>query len=426
VTEPPAAAEPVVVEPPPPAAGHHGSFPGWRVVAASFATLCITSGLGFYGLAVYLNSFANERGWEVSSISRATTLFFVVAGFTGLLAARLMATRDVRAVVVAGAVLGAIALALLGRVEQRWQLYAVYSLFAVGFALAGLVPATTVVTRWFHVKRSTALSIASTGLSVGGVLVTPLAKYLLDTHGLRTITPVLAVVWLVGIVPMTVLFLLPDPARAGWMPDGERIDVTAAAPVPGGMPWAQARRHRFFLATMAGYVLLLGSQVGGIQQLVKLVEERTDRGAATFATAVLAVMSVIGRLVGGQVVRRVSMTAVLLVLAAGQAVTLALLAVLHDRVALFVTIGVLGITVGNILMLQPLLLAERFGVRDYPRIYSRSSFVTMFGTAAGPLLLGELHDGAGGYRTSYLAAAGCALVGALVLSTAGSAEYSET
>ena len=47
-------------------------------------------------------------------------------------------------------------------------------------------------------------------------------------------------------------------------------------------------------------------------------------------------------------------------------------------------------------MLQPLLIAERFGVVDYPRIFSRSQFVMMVGTAGGPLLLGWLYDNAGG------------------------------
>ena len=84
-----------------------------------------------------------------------------------------------------------------------------------------------------------------------------------------------------------------------------------------------------------------------------------------------------------------------------------------------------GATVGNLLMLQPLLVAERFGVRDYPRIFSRSQFITMFGTAGGPLLLGWLHDSAGGYRTSYLAAAVCSLAGAVVLAGGGPARVVE-
>jgi MFS family permease len=94
-------------------------------------------------------------------------------------------------------------------------------------------------------------------------------------------------------------------------------------------------------------------------------------------------------------------------------------------VALFVAIVLFGATVGNLLMLQPLLIAERFGVRDYPRIFSRSQFVTMFGTAGGPLLLGLLRDNAGGYRTSYLVAAACSIVGAGVLAWGGPATVTD-
>ena len=72
-------------------------------------------------------------------------------------------------------------------------------------------------------------------------------------------------------------------------------------------------------------------------------------------------------------------------------------------------------------MLQPLLIAERFGVLDYPRIFSRTQFICIVGTAGGPLLLGWLYDNAGGYETSYLVAAACSLTGALVLASGGPA-----
>jgi MFS family permease len=72
-------------------------------------------------------------------------------------------------------------------------------------------------------------------------------------------------------------------------------------------------------------------------------------------------------------------------------------------------------------MLQPLLIAERFGVVDYPRIFSRSQFFTMFGVAGGPLLLGWLHDQAGGYRAPYLVAGVCSVAGAAVLVWGGPA-----
>jgi MFS family permease len=392
----------------------HGRFPGWSVVSAAFVVLAVSAGLGFYGLAVYLNAFSRERGWDVSSVSLATTVFFLVGGVAGLAIAKVMLRRDARHVVVFGGVLGAVALAALGQARQPWHLFALYSLFAVGWACAGLVPATTVVTRWFHVKRSVALSVASTGLSVGGIVLTPFAKWLIDARGLEAGTPWLGAIWFVGIVPVTLFLLHSDPAEKGWLPDGGRALAHVPPAAMAGVPYADAIRTRMYQTITVGYVLVMGSQVGGIQQLVKLMEERADRTAATLATTVLAATSVVARLIGGRVATRVDMLRLTVGLTVLQAISMAVLGMMNARLGLFVGVVLFGITVGNLLMLQPLLVADRFGVKDYPRIFGRSQFVAVFGTAGGPLLLGWLYDVAGGYRVSYLAAAVCSLTAAAV------------
>lgn len=403
-----------------PEPGGGGRFPGWSVVWGSFICLTTTSGLAFYGLAAYLNALSKERGWSVGSISGAVAVFFLVGGVSGLVIAPLLARYDLRKVIVGGAVIGAVALALLGQVTSIWQVYAVYAVFSVGHSAAGLIPATTVVTRWFHVRRSTALSIASTGLSMGGIAITPFAKWALDEFGLSATTPWLAVIWLVGIVPVALLLIKPEPGPLGWLPDGVRAAPSAPPLVLGGVPYAVAARTRFFIGITVAYVFVLGAQVGAIQQLVKLVEERTGEGTATLATSVLAGTSVIARLVGGQVASRVPMARLTLVMAVLQAIALAALAKAASTAAIFAAIVLFGATIGNILMLHPLLIGEAFGVKDYPRIFSRSQFFAFVGTAFGPYLLGWLHDNAGGYDTSYLVAAGCSALGAIALARAGS------
>ena len=183
---------------------------------------------------MYLNAFSKEKEWPLSTISLATTLFFVVGGVLGVWVARWIAAYDVRIVIVAGGVVGGVALALLGQVEEQWQLFVVYAVFGVGFAAAGLVPTTTVVTRWFHTRRSVALSVASTGLSVGGIVFTPFAKYLLDSQGLAAGTPWLGLIFVVGIVPARWLLIRPDPEDEGWFPDGVRVVAGEAPPVVTG------------------------------------------------------------------------------------------------------------------------------------------------------------------------------------------------
>ena len=223
-------------------------------------------------------------------------------------------------------------------------------------------------------------------------------------------------------IPFALWLVRPDPTVLGWQPDGARSVEAQKRVTIEGTPLHEAQRTRFYLAITFGYLLVMGAQVGGIQQLVKLVEERSDQTTAALATIGVAGTSVVARLVGGRVVSRLPMASFTVVLAVLQAFALAGLAFAESTAAIFAAILLFGATVGNLLMLQPLLIAERFGVLDYARIFSRSQFISVFGVAGGPLLLGWLYDNAGGYQTSYLVAAGCSFFGALVVWTGGPAE----
>jgi MFS family permease len=108
-------------------------------------------------------------------------------------------------------------------------------------------------------------------------------------------------------------------------------------------------------------------------------------------------------------------------LVAAQAVALAVIGFADTTWVLFAAIVLFGATIGNVLMLQPLVIAERFGVRDYPRIFSRTQLVAVIGTAGGPLLLGALYDVFGSYEVPYAAAAACSLTGAIILAFGGPA-----
>ena len=392
------------------------------MVAGCFFVLLINSGLAFYGLSVYLNAFSKEKDWALSSISFAVTIFFVIGGLFGLVAARLIEMYDVRGVIIAGAIIAGGSLAVVGQVQAQWQLYIAYAVFAVGYALCGIVPTTTVVTRWFHRRRSVALSVASTGLSVGGIVLTPFAKRLIDDNGLAASTPWLGLLLVSTMVPITLLLVRSDPVADGFAPDGERLAAGTRPPPPIGTPYGEAITTRFYRLLTYGYVLALGSQVGGIQQLVKLVEDRTDEATAQFSITALAATSVIARLVGGRLVSVMPMMRFTAIIAGMQAVALVGLGLSQSSIAIFMSIVLFGMTIGNLLMMQPLLIAERFGVLDYPKIFGRSQAVTIVGVAGGPLLIGWLYDVFGSYERPYLVTAGLCAIGAVTLAMAGPAD----
>ena len=90
------------------------------------------------------------------------------------------------------------------KVSTLLELYVVYFLFGVGFCASGLLPATTLIARWFVVYRARALSIASTGLSVGGMLITPLSAEWVASMDMGPATQLMAVVYALGIIPLTI------------------------------------------------------------------------------------------------------------------------------------------------------------------------------------------------------------------------------
>ena len=399
-------------------------FPGWWVVTGCFFMLFIGSALGFYGMSVYLNAFSKEQGWNISSLSIATTFFFLVGGVWNMVVARQIARRDVRVVAYGGAVLGAVALVMLGHVTQKWQLFAVYGVFAVAWSSTGLTLATTVVTRWFHAKRAPAIAAASSGLSVGGVLLTPVIKSLIDSHKMSGMAPWLALIWLVGMTVPAFLFLRPEPTALDWMPDGEPKPENHVVDLPG-TPLEVAVKTRFFWVTTIGYVLVMGAQVGAIQQIVKLVEERTSKGTAALATSVLSGASVVFRLIGGRIIPKFPLAKFMVFVAAVQGSAIVLIGQMDHTLPLFLAIALFGAMVGNVLMMQSLLIAQRFGVKDYARISARSGLISLSGTAIGPILIGSIRDAAGNYTVPYLVAGCLSLVGAAIFTMSGPAETDE-
>jgi MFS family permease len=386
---------------------------GWFVVAALFVVLTITSGLAFYNLSVYMNALVVGQGFPVSAVSSAIAAFFVASGFGGLLAGHLLTRSDPRWTIVAGGVIGALALWLLGAVEELWQLYAVYGLFGLGHACCTLVPATTLVTRWFTENRSIALSVASTGLSVGGILITPASAAYIGSVGLPAATELLAWAWLLGVVPVTVLVVRSAPGTT------LETGATGAPPVLDGWRYGPAVRSRWFLAITAGWILVMLAQVGAISHLFNLATTRVDATTGASAVSLMATTSILGRFLGGWLITRSDTRMFAMVCIAGQCGSLAWLAFAGDGTAVLVGAVCFGATVGNLLMLQPLLLAEVFGARDYSRIYSLSQLLTTLGIASGPALLGLLFDALGGYEASFAIAASASALALLAMAVVG-------
>jgi len=404
--------------PPSPSPARGPIFYGWYVVAAIALITTTTSGLAFYNLSILLAAFVSERGFPVALASSATAMFFLASGVGGVISGRLVDRVDARIVIAVNASIGAVVLGSVGLLYEAWQLFLFHVVFGFVHGSSGLVPVTTVLARWFNVRRALAFSIASTGLSLGGIVIAPIVAVGIQRLGLAGAAPYMGAALFLGIVPVTLLVLRPSPQAMGLVADGAPLAPSQANTASfGSTPSAQAIRTHYFYAVSIAYLFVLGAQVGAIAHLYRLVSGRTGVETAALALASMAMASTVGRLLGGLITLRLPIRAFALGLMAVQALGLALLAISFEPLLVLSSVVLFGLTIGNSLMMHPLLLAETFGTRDYGRIYSTSQLVTMAGVAGCPALIGIVYEMSGGYAAPFLGVAALTMIGFAVLAS---------
>ena len=378
-----------------------GIFFGWWVLIAIGYSLFVGAGMIFYAMSVLLEALVATRGFSVVQISGANTMFLVVGGLGGIAVGELISRYDARWCIVIGTLFIAVSYYWLPAAHSLGAIYLAYAALGVGYAMTALVPATTLVARWFVRRRALAIALTQSGLSLGGILLTPMLARALELDGMDGLRTPWALAVILLNIPFALFLLRPAPQSMGLNPDGDAADPQGENAPQQGMAAAQAVRSRFFLFSAAAAFLALVAQVGTIAHVFKWALERADGETAAITVASLAFCSLTGRLICGAVLDRLNLFVFVMVIYLLQALAMFGMAMVEGVWPVLMLTAFFGFTVGNVLMAQPLLVAAAFGVRDFPRILSLHQLAMNGGVALGPVVIGLIYDFGGGYANAF-------------------------
>ncbi|HYD10809.1 MAG TPA: MFS transporter [Acidimicrobiales bacterium] len=397
-------------------------FYGWYVAIACSLLMLVGVGVGYYGLAVFLRPLQDEHGWSNTVVSGATGLYFSLSGITGFLVGPSVDRVGPKPFMLVGSILLACSISLIGFVSSIWQLYVVYSVLAVAFGLATSVSVNAVMTRWFVAKRAKAMSISSTGISVGGMVLAPTGSWLIDAGGLELATPLMGLLVLAGALPVILLVIVADPAHMGLAADGV---VDDASPLRGSLTddvqrrvWsrAEAARTREFWALLVGFGVVLTAQTGFVIHQISFLEDRVgSRSTAALALSVTAFGSIVARLVVGSFADRVDKRVLTVVLFLMQAAAVGGIVVTDNVPVTYALTLVFGFTIGNVYMMMSLLVGETFGMVSFGTVFGLVTLAGQVGSGLGPLLIGAIEDGTGGYGAAFAVTAAATALSAIVI-----------
>ena len=379
---------------------------GWAIVFACAALLFVSVGVGYYGLAVYLGPLRELHGWSNFEVSLATGMYFAFSGLSSAVIGPQIDRHGARRWMIPGVLLIGLASVGIGHVTSLWQLYAAYIALAIGSGMSAGVAVNATLARWFLHRRAWAMAVSSTGVSLGGAVLSPLNTTLIEKFGLDVATPVMGGLILIVGIPIVFFVLVWDPRQMGLPQDGLRRSTTVVTNIARSTAnqtrtWSirQAMGTVPFWAIMISFVIVLLAQTGFILHQVAFLEERlgslTAAGTTLSLTAVGSIVArlIVGRFFADKVDLRI--LTVIMFLVQGTAA----LAVIHFEhpVATFVSILIFGFTIGNVYMLQSLLTSDVFGYVSFGAVYGLIAMATQLSSGLGPLLIGALEDITGSY-----------------------------
>lgn len=417
----------VTVRRPPPAARVLPDrwFYGWYIAIGCSVVMFVGAGAGYYGLAVYLDPLQEEHGWSNSAVSGATGLYFALSGIAGALFGPYIDRHGPMRLMPLGFTLIAVGASMIGFVQQLWQLYAVYAVLALGFGMAAGVAVNAIMTRWFVRRRARAMSVSATGISLGGVVLTPLLAWLVEVGGLRVASLGFGIVVAAVALPVVYLVLAFDPRDLGLRPDG---DLDEPPPDPRGALSEAAQRREWtmrevlhsvsFWGVLVAFVLVLMAQTGFVLHQISFLEDRLgSRSAAAFALSTTAFGSIVARLAVGFFADAVDKRWLTVALFAVQGTSVLLVLHVDSVWATYLLTLVFGFTIGNVYMMQSLLVGEIFGMVSFGTVFGLVALAGQTGSGLGPFAVGWLEDQTGGYTVPFTVTAVVTYVaaGAVVL-----------
>src|ERR1700689_3102556 len=241
-------------------------YEGCPILAVCFLNATFGWGLGFYGQSVYLAELHRLRGSPTSLISTATTFFYLFGAVLVAFISEAVRSFGPRNCLLGGVVAMAAAAVLIGEVTAPWQLYAVNTLLALGWAGTSLGVITNTLGLWFDKKRGMAISLALNGASFGGIVGVPLLVAAIGSFGFSGAMMTAAATMLVLIIPVILIFVGQPPGR------GIAAELVTADSPSASRIRAQALRDVAFLTVTIAFALVLFAQVGFIVHLISFLD----------------------------------------------------------------------------------------------------------------------------------------------------------
>lgn len=349
------------------------------IVLGSGAGMYLSIGIVLiYGFSVFIVPIANDTGWDRTLVAAVVAPIAIVNGLMSPVVGALTDRFGPRRVLTFSSVSMAVGLISIGIVSHSLPAFtaAVVAASLLGAAQTG-VPYTYVIVGWFSARRGLALGVMLSFVGLGIATVPPALALLISQWGWRSAFMAAGLVSMAITLPVA-LFVIRDPPmpkapdRAGVEGDTVRQAVGTAS---------------FWLMLGAFFLNYFAAAAGSISLPVVLADRGADPAEAAMVMSLVGLAFIVMRLGFGALLDRfppVPLTSLaFLSPLAGHLI----LANSDSQVPVYVSAVIFGLATGAEGDAIGFLLARRFRMRSFGKLYGINYMALTIGAGLGPASL---------------------------------------
>ncbi len=158
------------------------------------------------------------------------------------------------------------------------------------------------------------------------------------------------------------------------------------------------------------------AQTGFLLHQIAFLEDRFgSRDAAALALSTTAFGSIVARLIVGRFADRLDKVILSAALFVIQGLSVLGVLAFEGTAITYLFVLIVGFTIGNIYMMQTLLVSELFGLVSLATVFGVIGLAAQIGSGLGPWLIGLVEDRTGSYTLPFTLGAGLTFTAAVIV-----------
>ena len=387
--------------------GKSKMFYGWWIVIGSAILLAVLGPAAVAVANIYQTPIVAQYGITNSQFAISNSLVLGVGVFLSPIVSKQLSGDYFKRYYIISLIIYAVAYVGYGLTTDRMVFYFLSLFVGFGSLSTTIIPVTILISHWFKDKRGLALSLAFSGLGIGGIVFSQLVTFLINTYNYQVAYMVYGSLMLIIGLPVILFIIKVKPEEMGLTPYGKEDSVYDKSDKQFDSDDMNPRSSKSILS--GSFVLLLIGAVlvgvvnnSGFGQFPPVLANLHGEATAAQIISVYSGIGIIGKILLGHINDRYG--AIKSTVYSTTLLALAYFAMLFSQNIVIAFVMAILFGLGNAIstVLVPLITSEIYSEESYSIAYGYMNSGVQLGMTIGSLYAAGVADFTGSYQYSWI------------------------